>query len=106
MNNISLISLLKLALKHIYALILSGVVFAAVAFSYCKFVAVPKYSATGSILVTNGSIINDTQSSATSSTSSRNVSYTDINASLQLADTINDILKKFLADTFVRKLKQ
>lgn len=92
MNNISLISLLKLALKHIYALILAGVVFAAVAFSYCKFVAVPKYSATGSILVTNGSIINDTQSSATSSTSSRNISYTDINASLQLADTINDIL--------------
>lgn len=92
MNNISLISLLKLALKHIYALILAGVVFAAIAFSYCKFVAVPKYSATGSILVTNGSIINDTQSSATSSTSSRNISYTDINASLQLADTINDIL--------------
>lgn len=92
MNNISLISLLKLALKHIYALILAGVVFAAIAFSYCKFVAVPKYSATGSIIVTNGSIINDTQSSATSSTSSRNISYTDINASLQLADTINDIL--------------
>ena len=97
MNNISLISLLKLALRHIYALILAGVVFAAVAFSYCKFVAVPKYSATGSILVTNGSIINNnTQSSeassVTSSTSSRNVSYTDINASLQLADTINDIL--------------
>lgn len=92
MNNISLISLLKLALKHIYALILAGVVFAAIAFSYCKFVAVPKYSATSSILVTNGSIINDTQSSATSSTSSRNISYTDINASLQLADTINDIL--------------
>ncbi len=93
MNNISLISLLKLALKHIYVLILAGVVFAAVAFSYCKFVAVPKYSATGSVLVTNGSIIsNNTQSSATSSTSSKNVSYTDINASLQLADTINDIL--------------
>ena len=93
MNNISLISLLKLALKHIYVLILAGVVFAAVAFSYCKFVAVPKYSATGSVLVTNGSIINNnTQSSATYSTSSKNVSYTDINASLQLADTINDIL--------------
>ncbi len=92
MNNISLISLLKLALKHIYVLILAGVVFAAVAFSYCKFVAVPKYSATGSILVTNGSMINNTQSPDTSSTSSKNVSYTDINASLQLADTINDIL--------------
>lgn len=92
MNNISLISLLKLALRHIYALILAGVIFAAAAFSYCKFVAVPKYSATGSILVTNGSIINNSQSSATASTSSKNVSYTDINASLQLADTINDIL--------------
>ncbi len=92
MNNISLISLLKLALKHIYVLILAGVVFAAVVFSYCKFVAVPKYSATGSILVTNGSMINNTQSPDTSSTSSKNVSYTDINASLQLADTINDIL--------------
>lgn len=69
MNNISLISLLKLALKHIYALLLAGVIFAAAAFSYCKFMAVPKYSATGSILVTNGSIINNSQSSATASTS-------------------------------------
>ena len=93
MNNISLLSLLKLALRHIYILLLSGVIFAVAAFSYCKFAAVPRYSASGSILVTNGSIINNAQTSSnTSSTTSKSVSYTDISASLQLADTINDIL--------------
>lgn len=92
MNNISLISLLKLAVKHIFLLIFAGLVCAAAAFSYCNFIAQPKYSATGSVIVTNGSIINNNASDTASQTSSKNVSYTDINASLQLADTINDIL--------------
>ena len=52
--------------------------------------AVPKYSATGSVLVTNGAIITDNN---TVSSNSKTVSNTDIAASLQLANTITDILK-------------
>lgn len=90
MNNISLLSLARLALRYIYVLIATALVFAAAAFAYCKFVAVPKYSATGSVLVTNGAIITG---SDTDGTSSKKVSTTDISASLYLVDTISEILQ-------------
>ncbi len=87
MNNISLISLVKIAIRHFYILVISALVCGIAAFSYCQFVAVPVYSATGSVLVTNGAIIKD------NNTGSSKVSNTDIVASLQLANTITDILK-------------
>ena len=90
-NNLSLIHLLKLALRYIYVLIVAGLICAVIAFSYCQFIAVPKYSATGSVLVTNGAIIADSNNSE--NTASKSVSNTDISASLQLANTIIDILK-------------
>ena len=90
-NNLSLIHLLKLALRYIYVLIVAGLICAVIAFSYCQFIAVPKYSATGSVLVTNGAIIADSNNSEV--TASKSVSGTDISASLQLANTIIDILK-------------
>ena len=90
MNNISLFSLVRLALKYVYVLIVSALICAIIAFSYCQFVAVSKYSATGSVLVTNGAIITDNN---TVSSNSKTVSNTDIAASLQLANTITDILK-------------
>lgn len=90
-NNLSLIHLLKLALRYIYVLIISGLICAVIAFSYCQFIAVPKYSATGSVLVTNGAIIADSGNNDESVTSK--VSGTDISASLQLSNTIIDILK-------------
>lgn len=88
-NNISLVSLVKIAIRHFYILVISALVCGIAAFSYCQFVAVPVYSATGSVLVTNGAIINDSTESNTSS----KISNTDIAASLQLANTITDILK-------------
>lgn len=91
-NNLSLIHLLKLALRYIYVLIIAGLICAVIAFSYCQFIAVPKYSATGSVLVTNGAIIADSNSKS-EETASKSVSNTDISASLQLANTIIDILK-------------
>lgn len=91
MNNISLVSLVRVAIKYYYILIISALVCGIAAFSYCQFVAVPVYSAKGSVLVTNGAIINANQDSVV--TGSSKVNNTDIAASLQLADTITDILK-------------
>lgn len=90
-NNLSLIHLLKLALRYIYVLVIAGLICAVIAFSYCQFIAVPKYSATGSVLVTNGAIIADSGNNNESVTSK--VSGADISASLQLTNTIIDILK-------------
>ncbi len=92
MNNISLVDLLKLALKYIYILITVALVAAIVAYSYCNFVAEPRYSSTGSIVVTNGAIISDISAQTTSDTTSKKVSGSDISASLLLSNTIIDIL--------------
>lgn len=100
MNNISLVTLAKIALKYIYVLIVSALICGIAAFSYCQFVAEPKYSATGSVIATNGAITTDGANTATGS----KVSSTDISASLLLANTITDILQtndiyKELADS-------
>lgn len=92
-NNISLVDLLKLALRYIYILIAAALIAAVVAFSYCSFAVDPRYSSTGSIVVTNGAIINDTALQASGNTTSSKVSGSDIAASLQLSNTIIDILK-------------
>lgn len=91
-NNISLVGLLKLALRYIYVLIAVSLIAAVLAFSYCHFLAVPRYSSTGSIVVTNGAIINDSAAQTSSTTSAKKVSSSDIAASLQLSNTIIDIL--------------
>lgn len=91
-NNISLVDLLKLALRYIYILITVALVAAIVAFSYCNFVAEPRYSSTGSIVVTNGAIINNASAQTSSSATSNKVTGSDISASLLLSNTIIDIL--------------
>lgn len=91
-NNISLVGILKLALKYIYILIAVALVAAVIAFSYCSFIAEPRYSSTGSIVVTNGAIINDSEIQTSTTTTAKKVSSSDISASLQLSNTIIDIL--------------
>ena len=91
MGDISLVYLLELAWKRIWALILTAVLFATGAFCYCRFLAVPQYISVSSILVTNGAIV--TQYSSESASDSDSVRGTDISASLSLANTVTDILK-------------
>jgi len=88
MKDISLMYLFDLALRRIWALILAAVVFGAAAFCYCKFLATPQYTATASVLVTNGGIMTkaDTDGNET-------ISTTDISASINLVDTVMDILE-------------
>lgn len=92
MNNVSLVGIFKLALRYIYIIIAVALVAAVLAFSYCHFLVSPKYSSTGSIVVTNGAIINDIESQTSSTSSTKKVSSSDIAASLQLSNTIIDIL--------------
>lgn len=91
MNNISLSYLFKLALKKLWFLLLAAAVFGVCTFCYCNFLTKPVYKAYGSLLVTNGALISNSTSSAYQSSSSK-IAGTDIVASLNLADTIKDIL--------------
>ena len=92
MNDISVAYLLKLAWHRLWALALALVVFAGSAFAYCEFLATPRYTATAKVIVTNGSIITNAIQSDGTIKGSSSVSGTDISASLNLANTVKDIL--------------
>lgn len=87
-KTINIMDLVMLAWRRIWVIILAAVIFAAGAFGYCKLFLVPSYSATASILVTNGAVTvyNDYTDKTT-------VSASDISASLHLSYTVIDILK-------------
>lgn len=91
MNNISLSYLIKLALKKFWILLLTAVIFGCCTFCYLTFLTKPIYTASGSLLVTNGALVSNSDSSSNQSASSK-ISGTDIVASLNLADTIKDLL--------------
>lgn len=88
MKNISFFTLIEIALKNILIIILAAIITAVGAFCFCEFVAVPQYSATGSIMVTNGAIV----SANIDELSGENINSADITASLNFAHTVTDIL--------------
>ncbi len=108
MSEISFMYLIKLAWRRIWALILLAVIFAVAAYSYCEFLATPKYEAKAAVLVTNGTIISNALQNSGNPSNSYSVSGSDIGASLNLADTITDILStsdifKLLSDEIDNK---
>ncbi len=92
MKNISLFALVEIALKHIFIIITSALILAIGTFCYCEFVAIPQYSATGSIMVTNGGIVSVDTYTEDDLDDEENLNNTDIQASLSFANTVTDIL--------------
>ncbi|MBQ6847851.1 MAG: hypothetical protein IJO62_02915 [Clostridia bacterium] len=93
MNNYSFTYMLNVAIKHWIALVVAAVVTATAAFSYFNFIAEPKYSATGSVVVTNGTIIDSQQYVNNTTNNKSEIENSDVLASLNFADTVTDILK-------------
>ncbi len=85
MNNFSLYYLFRLFLRNIFIILLTGVVFAVSVFAYCEYFVEERYSATGSVLVTNGGILYENDKT-------NSVQGSDITASINLSTTIKDIL--------------
>lgn len=85
-KTIDIMDLVMLGVRRIWILILAGVVCAVTVFSYCNFYLTPSYSATASILVTNGAVTTSYDDTTDK------VSGSDISASLYLAYTVVDIL--------------
>lgn len=90
MKNITAINLLGIAWKRLWALLLAAAVFAGCAYAYCTFISVPRYSATASVMVTNGGLLSGELNTNTTSSS---VKSSDFSASLSITDTVIDILK-------------
>ncbi len=84
-KTINIMDLVMLAWRRLWILILVAIICAAAIFSYCKFFITPSYSATASIIATNGAVTVYSDKST--------VSASDLSASLYLAETVIDILK-------------
>ena len=85
-KTINIMDLVMLAWRRIWIIILAAVVFAVAAFGYCKILLTPSYSATASILVTNGAVTTSYDETT------GKIASSDISASLYLAYTVVDIL--------------
>jgi len=87
-KTVNIMDLVMLAWRRLWIIALAAIVCAVAVFSYCKFFLTPSYSATASIIVTNGAVTayNDYNDKTT-------VSASDISASLYLSYTVLDILK-------------
>ena len=75
-----------LAWRRLWIIAIAAVVCAAATFGYCKIFLTPSYSATASILVTNGAVITSYEETTDK------ISGSDISASLYLSYTVVDIL--------------
>lgn len=84
-KTINIMDLVMLAWRRIWIIALAAAVCAAAVFSYCNFFITPSYSATASIIATNGAVTVYGDKST--------VSASDLSASLYLAETVIDILK-------------
>jgi capsular polysaccharide biosynthesis protein len=84
-NNLSLYHLFKLFVKNIFIIILVALVLGVSVFSYCQYFVEEKYTATGSVLVTNGAILEGKNKGDS-------VQSSDIAASINLLTTVKDIL--------------
>ncbi|MBR2043805.1 MAG: hypothetical protein IJ946_05650 [Clostridia bacterium] len=87
MNEISLSSIVSIILHRIWLVVIVAVLCAAIAFSYCSFIATPVYSARTSILITNGGLITEGYNDS--------IQTNDLSASIYLVDTCVDILKSY-----------
>ncbi len=104
MQNFSAMYLLNLAVKRIWALVLTAVVFAATTFAYCSLIVVPQYSATSTVLITNGRVSASYNQGDYYNYKGESgdgfVSGTDISSSITLTYTVLELLKS--PDVFIK----
>ncbi len=91
MNEFSIYHIFRLIIKNFFIIVLCAILFGVGAFCYCEFHLEERYSASGSVVVTNGGIF-DANGQSTQITGSDKVSNSDIAASINLLTTVKDIL--------------
>lgn len=86
----NLFFMLRIAMKHWMVMAAVAIIAAASTFCYFNYVAEPQYTATGSIIVTNGAII--TNGINNNNNDETSINQTDVATSLNFAGTVKDIL--------------
>lgn len=93
MSSFNIMFMLKIAAKHWIPLVLAAVIAAAAGYGYAHYLQDSKFSAAGSIMVTNGEIISDSNQNTSIISKSDRVEGADISASLGFTQTVIDILE-------------
>lgn len=104
MGEISILDILKIIFRRIWAIIIAAVLCGAVAFVYCTMFATPTYQAKASVIGSNGNIAVDYD--VTSPSAKETIESSDLAASLALSDTYVVMLTKMPAESqeFIDKL--
>ncbi len=92
MENFNLFFMLKLALKHWVVLVLAAVISAGTVYGYFNYVAEPKYTAKGAVVITNGGIISQTDREIDAEIENK-LESSDISTSYGFLDTAVDYLE-------------
>ncbi len=92
MKEFSIYHIFQLIIKNLFVILLSAILFGIGTFCYCEFHLQERYASTGSVVVTNGGIL-ETEDESIQSTTSDKVNNADIAASINLLTTVKDILK-------------
>ncbi len=92
MNEFSIYHIFRLLVKNFLVILLCAVLLGVGAFCYCEFHLEERFAATGSVVVTNGGLIdNDTQNNQLAG--GDKVNNSDIVASINLLSTVKEILE-------------
>lgn len=91
MNDVTILSILDIIVKRIWAIVLVAAIFAGGTYLYSSNFIEPTYSATSAILTTNGGIVSDATESTTNTASK--IGSSDIASSLNIIETYVDIMK-------------
>ena len=90
-NEFSIYHIFRLIVKNFLVIFLAAVVFGVGTFCYCEFKLEERYSAKGSIVVTNGGLLEGDKTDSQYLDSNK-VNNSDITASINLLDTVKDLL--------------
>ncbi len=103
MNIFNLFFMLKIALKHWLALFAAAIICAGAVYGYFNFIAEPKYSAKGAVVITNGEILKESTEISSGvdgsvitneeTVEAETIRNTDIVTSINFLDTAIDYLE-------------
>lgn len=91
MNEFSIYHIFRLIVKNFFIIFLSGVVCGVATFCYNQFKVDERYSASGSIIVTNGGVLDEIPNDP-QYVGSDKINNSDITASINLLTTVKDLL--------------
>ena len=106
MGDFSLIDILKIVMKRVWAVVIAAVLCGAIALVYCQMLATPTYEAIASVIGSNGSVAADFEFEVNNGEAT--VESGDLAASIALTDTYVKMLTKMPSesDEFVTLLTE